>query len=68
MIKFLQPFNKYSIRIQTADGKSSSIVFKMPEEGSENREYQGPAHFKLNGKTLDEIRKERETKKKLNHG
>jgi len=40
----------------------------MPEEGSENREYQGPAHFKLNGKTLDEIRKERETKKKLNHG
>ena len=32
----------------------------MPEEGSENREYQGPAHFKLNGKTLDEIRKEKE--------
>lgn len=34
----------------------------MPEEGSENREYQGPAHFTLNGKTLDEMRKEKETK------
>lgn len=34
----------------------------MPEEGSENREYQGPAHFILNGKTLDEIRKEKEKK------
>lgn len=34
----------------------------MPEEGSENREYQGPAHFTLNGKTLDEIRKEKENK------
>ena len=32
----------------------------MPEEGSENKEYQGPAHFTLNGKTLDEIRKEKE--------
>jgi len=32
----------------------------MPEEGCENREYQGPAHFTLNGKTLDEIRKETE--------
>ena len=32
----------------------------MPEEGSEDREYQGPAHFRLNGKTLDEIRKEKE--------
>ena len=32
----------------------------MPEEGSENREYQGPAHFTLNSKTLDEIRKEKE--------
>ena len=32
----------------------------MPEEGSENREYQGPAHFTFNGKTLDEVRKERE--------
>ena len=32
----------------------------MPEEGSENREYQGPAHFTLNGKTLDEIRKEKD--------
>ena len=31
----------------------------MPEEGSENREYQGPAHFILNDKTLDEIRKEK---------
>ena len=36
----------------------------MPEEGSENREYQGPAHFKLNGKTLDEIRKEKENLKR----
>ena len=34
----------------------------MPEEGSENREYQGPAHFILNDKTLDEIRKEKEKK------
>lgn len=34
----------------------------MPEEGSENREYQRPAHFTLNGKTLDEIRKEKENK------
>lgn len=34
----------------------------MPEEGSENREYQGPAHFILNHKTLDEIRKEKEKK------
>ena len=34
----------------------------MPEEGSENREYQGPAHFTLNGKTLDELRKEKENK------
>lgn len=32
----------------------------MPEEGSENKEYQGPAHFTLNGKTLDEIRKEKD--------
>ena len=34
----------------------------MPEEGSENREYQGPTHFILNDKTLDEIRKEKEKK------
>lgn len=32
----------------------------MPEAGSENKEYQGPAHFTLNGKTLDEIRKEKD--------
>ena len=32
----------------------------MPDEDSENKEYQGPAHFTYNGKTLDEIRKERE--------
>ena len=32
----------------------------MPSENSENKEYQGPAHFTLNGKTLDDIRKERE--------
>ena len=36
----------------------------MPEEGSENREYQGPSHFTLNGKTLDEIRREMEKKAK----
>ena len=32
----------------------------MPDEGSENREYQGPAHFLYNGRTLDDIRKEKE--------
>lgn len=32
----------------------------MPDEESENKEYQGPAHFTYNGKTLDEIRKEKE--------
>ena len=32
----------------------------MPDEDSENREYQGPAHFLYNGKTLDDIRKEKE--------
>ena len=32
----------------------------MPDEDSENKEYQGPAHFTYNGKTLDEIRKEKE--------
>ena len=34
----------------------------MPFEGSENREYQGPAHFLYNGRTLDDIRKEKEKK------
>ena len=29
----------------------------MPDNDSENKEYQGPAHFTYNGKTLDEIRK-----------
>lgn len=32
----------------------------MPGEGSEEQEYQGPAHFKQNGKTLDKLRKEME--------
>ena len=32
----------------------------MPDENSELREYQGPAHFTYKGKTLDEIRKEKE--------
>ena len=32
----------------------------MPDENSEFKEYQGPAHFTYKGKTLDEIRKERE--------
>lgn len=36
----------------------------MPDEESENREYQGPAHFLYNGRTLDEIRKEKEKKDK----
>ncbi len=34
----------------------------MPEEGNENREYQGPAHFLYNGRTLDDIRKDKEKK------
>ena len=29
-------------------------------ENSESQEYQEPAHFTYNGKTLDEIRKEKE--------
>jgi hypothetical protein len=32
----------------------------MLEEGSENKEYQGPAHFFYNGRTLDDIRKEKD--------
>ena len=32
----------------------------MPSENSKDKEYQGPAHFTLNGKTLDDIRKEKE--------
>lgn len=36
----------------------------MPDENSENREYQGPAHFIYKGKTLDVLRKEMEKKKK----
>ena len=32
----------------------------MPDNDSENKEYQGPAHFTYNGKTLDVIRKEKE--------
>lgn len=36
----------------------------MPDEDSENKEYQGPAHFTYNGKTLDEIRKEKEKENK----
>jgi hypothetical protein len=34
----------------------------MPDEDSENKEYQGPAHFLYNGRTLDDIRKEKEKK------
>ncbi len=34
----------------------------MPDENSENKEYQGPAHFLYNGRTLDDIRKEKEKK------
>jgi hypothetical protein len=36
----------------------------MPDEGSKNREYQGPAHFLYNGRTLDDIRKAKEKKMK----
>ena len=36
----------------------------MPDERSENREYQGPAHFLYNGSTLDDIRKAKEMKMK----
>ena len=32
----------------------------MPDEDSENKEYQGPAHFTYKGRTLDEIRKEKD--------
>ena len=34
----------------------------MPDEGSEYREYRGPAYFLYNGRTLDDIRKEKEKK------
>ena len=40
----------------------------MPDSDSENREYQGPAHFIYKGKTLDEIRKEKERKTSGGHG
>ena len=36
----------------------------MPDNDSENREYQGPAHFTYKGKTLDEIRKKLEKENK----
>lgn len=36
----------------------------MPDNDSENKEYQGPAHFTYNGKTLDEIRKKKEKENK----
>lgn len=36
----------------------------MPDEDSENKEYQGPAHFTYKGKTLDEIRKKIEKENK----
>ena len=36
----------------------------MPGENSESKEYQGPAHFLYNGRTLDDIRKEKEKKTK----
>jgi hypothetical protein len=35
----------------------------MPDEGSENREFQGPSHFLYNGRSLDIIRKEKEKEK-----
>lgn len=35
----------------------------MPDNDSENKEYQGPAHFLYNGKALNIIRKENENKK-----
>ena len=36
----------------------------MPNEGSENKAYQGPTYFLHNGRTLDDIRKEKEKEKK----
>ena len=36
----------------------------MPDEDSENKEYQGPAHFTYKGRTLDEIRKKLEKENK----
>ena len=36
----------------------------MPDEDSENKEYQGPAHFTYKGRTLDEIRKKIEKENK----
>ena len=36
----------------------------MPDENSENKEYQGPAHFTYKGKTLDEIRRKKEKENK----
>ena len=36
----------------------------MPDNDSENKEYQGPAHFTYKGKTLDEIRKKLEKENK----
>lgn len=48
---------EYGHRIFTLSGYCKVY---MPDNDSENKEYQGPAHFILNGKTLDEIRKEKE--------
>lgn len=48
---------EYDHRIFTLSGYCKVY---MPDNDSENKEYQGPAHFILNGKTLDEIRKEKE--------
>lgn len=35
----------------------------MPDENSDKKEYQGPAYFTYKGKSLDDIRKEKENKK-----
>ena len=46
----------------TTDTLSRFCKHFMPDEDSENKEYQGPAHFLYNGRTLDDIRKEKEKK------
>ena len=50
---------EYADTIYTLSGFCKAF---MPIKNSESKEYQGPAHFTYNGKTLDEIRKEKECK------
>jgi len=48
---------EYNGTIYTLSGFCKAF---MPIENSVSKEYQGPAYFTYKGKTLDEIRKERE--------